>query len=234
MPEQGFPPEDLDQLRALARQAMARIRGQAQSRDELGRLIGDQEARERIPRERPPLKAGGSRGRMVRSGVELLMRLLRRRGGNVLSMDELERIKEHSEQAGQTATDFAVQGPRERPQGSYLRRGAGRSMGFDERTEEDLTGFYQALEDRDIDIGSILDDAQRAGVRGKGLNTPEGRYQSRKSLQLQDERMLAGALNTARKAAKESFDQGDPINTTRAQQEIRRALKNIYKRNEDF
>ena len=177
-----------------------------------------------FPGDRPPIKVGGSRGRALKSGFDLLMRLLRRRGGNTVSMDELSRAAEHSEQVGEIATDVAVReslrpgGP---PQGGYVPRGPGRSMGFDEKTENDLINFEEKLTLQDNAIDEIILDADAVEWYSTGNDSPEDRRMIRRRLARENPRMLQGALNMVTRR-KGEFKQS-------VRDELNRALKRARK-----
>ena len=156
-----------------------------------------------FPGDRPPIKVGGSRGRALRSGFDLLMRLLRRRGGNTVSMDELSRLAEHSEESNMLATKRAVNvPPRSQLPGSLgyegERLGVERYMGFDEKTENDLINFEEKIASQDEAIDSIISDADAVewysteDRRKIGLDS---KLMIRRRLARENPRMLQGALN---------------------------------------
>jgi len=150
-----------------------------------------------FPGDRPPIKVGGSRGRALRSGFDLLMRLLRRRGGNTVSMDELSRLAEHSEESNMLASERAVNvPPRSQPPDTipYVER----YMGFDEKTENDLINFEEKIASQDEAIDSIILDANAVewysteDRRKIGLDS---KLMIRRRLAGENPRMLQGALN---------------------------------------
>ena len=147
-----------------------------------------------FPGDRPPIKVGGSRGRALRSGFDLLMRLLRRRGGNTVSMDEISRLAEHSEESNMLATKRAVNVP-PRSQLPDIIRPTERYMGFDEKTENDLINFEEKLTSQDNTIDEIILDAGAVEWYSTGNDSPEDRRMIRRRLARENPRMLQGALN---------------------------------------
>jgi len=123
--------------------------------------------------------------RPLKSGFELLMRLLRRRGGNTVSHRELMRAAKISSLAS-------------------LRRGSGGLRGHGggvntraivpkEKTESDLVGFANKHLDLITDTNTIVEDAISGNM---------------KSLLRQDPRMLRAALEEAKKV-KRPLDNAD-------------------------
>ena len=143
-----------------------------------------------FPGDRPPIidsasKVGGSRGRALRSGFDLLMRLLRRRGGNTVSMDELSRVAEHSDVQEKYEAD--------------LRRAGGedveRSIGFTDKTESDLLTFTDNIAAQDLAIDDIIDDADAVEWYSTGNDSPEDRRMLRRRLGGENPRLLQDALD---------------------------------------
>jgi hypothetical protein len=123
--------------------------------------------------------------RPLKSGFELLVRLLRRRGGNTVSHRELMRAAKTSSLAS-----LRRGRPPSRPSPSGLAR---KAIAPTEKTESDLVGFANRNLDLITDTNTIVEDAISGNM---------------KSLFRQDPRMLRAALEEAKKV-KRPLDNAD-------------------------